>query len=869
VVLSGLLLFLDPAAVESASKSETLGLLFSDGRDQVWAPASSSWADARVDPTYLVGVIVNGREKGTVEVLNRDGRYLIPLDSFASITGSRVDRTGTNPSLVTALGTVDLSEGLVDIDGVSYLRPDFVAEDLATPVRFDDSQFALIVDLPWSSTVADATRQEIPALVPEAGPPSFSLSTVQMDISRIQQDGLERYTSDSLFTGRLADGRWRVRYNDNFAGYRDMREYAWMNTRGQLLYLLGLQRFDVHPVLPFLELTGVQAGWTNRPLDLYKEPTQPGELLSRRIRPTQTFRGQGPPGGVAVLKADGITVASRTIALDGTYEFLDVPHLARQVGRTEVWIYDRSNMASPVGVEQFHQSASEFLLDRGMQMHLGGLGQNGNLARDALQERTADREEAGFYQFRYGVTGNLTVEAAAQEIRGQSYFMGGLVARLPGAFVATLAAAESEGTYAYNATIENRGRRGWLLGRSRKEEAGYLLPESVEQYDHHLDAGVRVTSKLDLGFVARSFDFPSQEGEFVLPSFYWRPLAMTSIRGMPDAVGNYGLDLFSRLGRDFRVTGNWRENNRDSVALTYDRWRQTRLYGTSELSGGLPAKQTLGVDWSGRGSRRPRAYAAAQYSDGYFGARIGGQIVVLPGVLGRVEYYSDPLSLAVGGERRNRFVIGINVDLASSHKGIVPATNNWSRRNRGAIAGRVRVQREDDFEDPRLSGVAILVDGMQVTRTGPGGSFYASNLKPGIYRVDLDADGLPIELVPTVDSVVAEVAEEGVTRVDFVVRPEYGLAGRLTDSAGQNIRGVMIELVAADGSVLQSTQTDRFGLYRIDSVPIGPYSLRVAAESFPSRAEELPSRTVELSNDYLFGQDLQLRFQVVTEGPVN
>ena len=105
--------------------------------------------------------------------------------------------------------------------------------------------------------------------------------------------------------------------------------------------------------------------------------------------------------------------------------------------------------------------------------------------------------------------------------------------------------------------------------------------------------------------------------------------------------------------------------------------------------------------------------------------------------------------------------------------------------------------------------------------------------------------------------------------MDFVLSPEFGVAGRLTDSAGQNLRGVTIELVAGDGGVLRSARTDRFGLFRVDGAPIGTYTLRVATESFPSRLADLPSRRVEISDDYKFGQDLQVPFPVVTEGDVN
>ncbi len=836
---------------------------------QVWAPGASSWSSEQEEPTFLVGVVVHGREKGSAEVVRKQNVYLLPLETFASLTGARVDETGVAPKLVTALGEVDLRPGLVEVGNVLYLDPEFIERELSTPIQFDESEFALRLNPPWRALPSGEPLPIGYEPQLDAVPPSISLSRLRFDASRIESKGEARYVSESLLTGRLATGRWRVRYADNFADFRDLREYAWTKTHGNQLYLVGLQRFSLYPILPGLELTGLQVGWTNKPLDLFAEPTAPGELLPRQVRASQSFRGQGPPGGMAELRIDGVVIQRQTIPLSGQYEFLDVPGRGFQSQRVEVYVYDRSNLAAPVSIEEFRQSASQYLVGKGVQLHVGGFGEQGSLARDALQNRDSSGETAGFYQGRIGVTENLTVEATVQDVGDRSYYLAGLVSRLPGGFVTSLGISESESAWAYNFTIENRLDRGWVRGLSQVREEGFLEIDSSERWDHYLEAGVNATPKLDLWVVGRSLNQPAREADFVLPAFFWRPRMGYSVRGLPDAEGNYTVDLLARLAKDLRFTANWRENRRDVLSLSYDRWRQTRLYATSELDGGLPDRHWLGVDWQGKGSRMARAYGALVYSDETMGFRVGGQMAILPGVLGRIEYFEDPLNAALQDERSDRFLVGVTVDLASSHRGIVPGNQYRSRRDRGAIAGRLRVDSPAGYDADSLAGITVLVNGAHATRTAPGGVFFAGNLKAGDYEVELDTEDLPIELVPTEKTYHVRVAEEGVTRVDFVVSPEFGLAGRLMDSTGQNLRGVTIELVAGDGSVLQFVQTDRFGLYRIDRVPIGSYSLRVATESFPSRAADLPTRRVEIYDDYLFAQDLQLPFEVVTEGDVN
>ena len=90
----------------------------------------------------------------------------------------------------------------------------------------------------------------------------------------------------------------------------------------------------------------------------------------------------------------------------------------------------------------------------------------------------------------------------------------------------------------------------------------------------------------------------------------------------------------------------------------------------------------------------------------------------------------------------------------------------------------------------------------------------------------------------------------------FVVRPEFGLAGRVKDTFGAPLPDVRVELVDSDGNVVKTSVTDRFGLYRMDGLPIGRYTLRPAPESRPAASIALASREIEIRDDFLFDQDL-------------
>jgi hypothetical protein len=121
--------------------------------------------------------------------------------------------------------------------------------------------------------------------------------------------------------------------------------------------------------------------------------------------------------------------------------------------------------------------------------------------------------------------------------------------------------------------------------------------------------------------------------------------------------------------------------------------------------------------------------------------------------------------------------------------------------------------------------------------------------------VSLDPEGLDIELQPERTAVAVEVADAATTRVDFEVRPELGLAGRVRTADGSPAAGVPIQAVDASGRVVSRDTSDQFGLYRVDGLPPGRYVIRTAPDW---QAGSSGQTTVEVGADYRFGIDIVL-----------
>jgi len=240
------------------------------------------------------------------------------------------------------------------------------------------------------------------------------------------------------------------------------------------------------------------------------------------------------------------------------------------------------------------------------------------------------------------------------------------------------------------------------------------------------------------------------------------------------------------------------------------------------------------------------------------GYLLGGRITLLAGIVGQARLESNSLGADSDLAREPRLLVNLIADLGLARGRFVAASPQSVREGRGGIAGVVLVDAPRGFPKYDLADVPVSVNGRRVARTDANGQFFIGALEPGVYRVELEPDNLPIELVPRLRSLNAEVGGAAVTRVDFVVRPEYGIAGRVVAGSGDPVRGVRVELLDGSRIVVARSVTDRFGLYRMDGLPVGSYLLRVEPFTRSGVGAEGPSRIVRITDDFLFGQDLSL-----------
>lgn len=359
------------------------------------------------DTPFLVGVLVNGREVGTLDVIIRDNTLLIPLESFAEISRFTIEPNGKVLQAKTPLGVVNLQPNdLRQIDGVVYISKQTLQDKLKINVDLNTADINLLVDLPWRG--GSGTRLST-RLKPDVLPPSSAFSNLQQELNITTYSGNTDIRSSSLLGGRLGGGSWRVRLENDFENSPNLSEYFFFKRNGQFSYQVGRQQLGLHPLLNGISLTGLQFGYTNLPADTFNTTYSANELLPRRSRPVQSFRGSAPPASLVQLRVGNSIVAQQQVGFGGQYEFTDINLPLGQNNEIELLIFDRNNLRVPKEIRTVKINASDLLLPAGGNIQLAGLGLTGNFVQtsligDSRFQTTDEGKLAGFYQIRQGLS---------------------------------------------------------------------------------------------------------------------------------------------------------------------------------------------------------------------------------------------------------------------------------------------------------------------------------------------------------------------------------------------------------------------------------------------------------------------------------
>jgi len=154
-----------------------------------------------------------------------------------------------------------------------------------------------------------------------------------------------------------------------------------------------------------------------------------------------------------------------------------------------------------------------------------------------------------------------------------------------------------------------------------------------------------------------------------------------------------------------------------------------------------------------------------------------------------------------------------------------------------------------------INNIPIFLNGRRMQQRQIKGDFFLGRLQPGIYRVSVDQENLPIELVTEKKEITVEIKKGAVTGMKIPVFAEYGASGFVSGRNGEGLAEAMVSITGGNGAAAKA-MTNQFGYYRIDGLRSGTYTAAVESVKGISTESTL-KREFRIKNDYVFDIDLK------------
>ncbi|NTV93270.1 MAG: carboxypeptidase regulatory-like domain-containing protein, partial [Chlorobiaceae bacterium] len=677
--------------------------------------------------------------------------------------------------------------------------------------------------------------------------------------------------------GRMLGGVWTISAEgDPESDYAPSR-YHWTTFNNHLALRLGTASSENYSLLGSTSFTGLQIGWNNRSIHKQLDAEQNNQsdgFLSIDSNELRTIEGSGPPASIAELRFDDKVVARQRIRLDGRFFFENV-RMTTDLRKTEVYIYERSINEKPLKILDFSQSIASRSLPGGELLIRGGIGQTGNLFNRQPNE---NKGAAAFANLLYGLSDRVTVEAAMQQnpLTGSLDLLAGTVFSLGSHWTAALYGAKTNSSYGADMRVEGRYRYWHASYWGSMHNDRFGNDEKEKDLNHSFRISLNPFRNLGLQLFARhEVQGDSLLRHYILPAANWYPFSWLSLSAIPDDDENY------RYEADFRI-GN-RSNLRaiydsDIVTLDYqhdlsEQWK-LRLINDYAVPTGDHVTNMV-IDWYPRKNSSDLIQTGISYSDGAFGVAGSISRYINAGLRLSLQYsynmnnatsldLEDMFSDIISENAEKSVSLSLSWDLGLSNRRFFPINRSAITLTRGGIAGSLDIANETKLSSSDINNIGILLNGRSMQQRQIDGSFFVGSLKPGIYNVSVDPEKLPIELVVDQKEQKVEVKNGTVTGINIPVYAEFGVAGRITDAAGNGIANVKMVVSGKEEKPAVETVTNEFGYYRADGLRSGTYQL--AAESIDGRAfGNSPKRSLTIKDDYLFDMNMTI---IITQPPV-
>ncbi len=804
----------------------------------------------------LVGLEVNKKEVLVLDIVQTESDYLVPIkEVFPVIQASYTLEHGILTIRVPGSEVEMSSRVTYRIDGELWASLGTLNEYLKVNARFDPAKYAVTFLPPWQEEQkpGEALAESLEV---EFGPDPFSLRQVRLSHEVLgvekEDEALEfdviTERSELVATGSVAEGSWLIdaeKLNDD---EWKLDDYFWTKRTDHHQWLLGKQTVSPSVISPAVTLTGGQYFYSNQaiPYNAYQDISQ-SSFFRELGNSVQRIRGTAEPGAIAELYVNNQLVGETFVRLDGTYDFGEFRTESSLFNEIEVVILDPVNR-SELERQLKTRASSDYLLSEGQVVTSLALGRKGNW----LDPDYVAQGEAGMFLYRYGITDGTTIEAGYL-LDDSSVTTTGIVTSLGNNFVSALRFANRNEANAAQLELDGFGKNWRMSTYVRQEEANFYegrdekVTSANSYYYYTPDPSLRLEL---LGRYQETGDKVS----YIKPGIFYSPTQNFSVGTRPDSDGDYRSELYYRPSRDsrFRITHKpeeqtgrfeWKAADNVNGYMSGRMYKDTigeRTYENTII------EQAVGFywypkDWTDYQQFRFELNHSNEYGVGIFTEY---RTQLMPGVYFDLRLRDADPQFDGGLSAYAR----ISMDFTVAKGSFVPSNNRLAYNTAGTIAGTLIT--DDDCD--QLEHVSVLLNGAAYKVPVKACTFYLDYVTPGLYKIMLDGEFMPIDMVPESKSHVIKVAPSSVTHVEFAVKSEYSAMGQLRSANGQALSNVRLTLFNEDGEVMTETLTDPFGYYRVDGLTNGNYNISVVGID----GQKLAERAFSIDGDFLFGVDI-------------
>ncbi len=826
---------------------------------------------------FLVGVYLNGRDRGAMNVLLDNGEIWIPWNDFLELSGLQVSEEQNDTVMLrTTIGDIRLATTTLRLfGGKSYISFKMLEEQFRVFPSFDQSLFAIKLQITWSP--AKSTPPARAVLKADVNGPATSLAFIH---------GTYQYNNDLqnpasqelelLSGGRVLDGIWNIDMQGDPSRNMDLTTYHWTSINTHTAFRLGTGQTDFPTLLSTGTFTGAQLGWSNTDITPYFDQPLSSSLNAFMIFNSSQLRnidGSGPAGGIAELRFNGKAVARQLIRLDGRFSFPNV-QMGLDFRKTEVYVYTRSILEKPSAILDYSQSIASRALESGKILASGGIGRDGN---PLLQQNNADSGRPTTYgHIQYGVNHWLTAETAIQK-RGSGHGPDGLagaVFSLGSSWNASAYAASSNAHLGTELSLEHRGERSSLSLSSSRYEQNFLSDEQPSIKRQLLNFSWSPFNNMNLLLLGRREKSEETNISFLRPggSIFFRNGFRFSVTPEYEAFPEYRYEI-NYYATTFWWTAVYNTETIDTtVSWQFSDRTNVRLFNQYSVSNHANATSAY-LDWYTTSARRSLIQFVASHKGNRTGFSLAYHRAADAGLdfsLAYLYQMNNTLMLDIDQAvqenpvSKHLFMCTLSLDFGWSGKRLQPV-NRWTiSPMRGGIAGSLDADEDSGLQKSQIQDIGILVNGYRMPQNQQDGNYFVGNLKPGLYKVSVDPAKLPIQFVPDKESSIVEVKGSGITNVNIPVHAEYGIAGQLFDLSGKGVANGTLVLTDSKNNTVAMVSTNEFGYYRADGLRSGQYLLKpVSVTGQP--IENADPKTVIIKNDYLFDVNVTVNIPAVTQ----